>query len=383
MIGLAFGTALILAIFTIYIAVVKAALEVIESPKSESLGFIRLALTGLFGVVIGQAFTAATTLASGGLAWYWSAISATLLMIVLLVGSQLGARQLGSRDIGTRLLKISGRVVDSIHLLFTPISLPKLEVPEEFEQELLDSVEEFGETIVREIMVPRVDMATVNADFSLSKAMGVFLRRGYSRLPIVGKDIDDISGILYLKDVARILYESPAKMDETKSSEIARPVIFIPESKPVDDLLREMQLSSTHIAVIVDEYGGVAGLATMEDVIEEIVGEISDEYDRDALEVEDIGQGAYRVNASFSLAELGELLEIELEDEDVDSIGGLFTKELGRLPGRGDTVTVSGLIISADRIEGRRKRLITVILKKDESLSNAQNAFEQTEKSKD
>jgi CBS domain containing-hemolysin-like protein len=231
-------------------------------------------------------------------------------------------------------------------------------------------------------MVPRIDMATVPADFSLSKSMSVFLSRGYSRLPVVGKNIDDISGILYLKDVARILHESPKKMDATLASEIARPVIFIPESKPVDDLLREMQLSSTHIAVIVDEYGGVAGLATMEDVIEEIVGEISDEYDKDLPDVDDLGDGRFRVNASYSLAELGELLELELEDEDVDSVGGLFAKELGRLPGRGDEVSVSGLVITADRIEGRRKRLITVVLKKDENLADAQSAFEQLEQEK-
>jgi CBS domain containing-hemolysin-like protein len=143
-----------------------------------------------------------------------------------------------------------------------------------------------------------------------------------------------------------------------------------------------MQLSSTHIAVIIDEYGGVAGLATMEDVIEEIVGDISDEYDREVADVDDLGDGRFRVNARFSLAELGEQLELELEDEDVDSIGGLFTKELGRLPSKGDEVTVSGLVISADRIEGRRKRLITVILKKDESLADAQSAFEQLEPEK-
>ncbi len=376
MIGLALWIAAVLAVLTTLTAVVKAALEVDESAKAESLSFVRLALTGVFGVVAGQA------LAPISIDWYWSATISTLMMIALLFGSQWAAKQLGHHEIGQRLLKAFRKPIDSIHLLFTPISLPKLDVPEEFEQELLDSVEEFGETIVREIMVPRIDMATVAADSNLTKAMSVFLRRGYSRLPVVGKNIDDISGILYVKDVARILHESPAKMDKTLASDIARPVIFVPESKPVDDLLRDMQLSSTHIAIIVDEYGGVAGLATMEDVIEEIVGEISDEYDRDVPDVDDLGDGRFRVNARFSLAELGEQLELELEDEDVDSIGGLFAKELGRLPGRGDEVTVSGLQITADRIEGRRKRLITVILKKDENLADAQSAFEQLEQEK-
>ncbi len=376
MIGLALWIAAVLAVLTTVTAVAKAALEVDESAKAESLSFVRLALTGVFGVVAGQA------LAPISIAWYWSATISTLMMIALLFGSQWAAKQLGHQKVGQRLLKAMRKPIDSIHLLFTPISLPKLDVPEEFEQELLDSVEEFGETIVREIMVPRIDMATVAADSNLTKAMSVFLRRGYSRLPVVGKNIDDISGILYVKDVARILHESPAKMDKTLASEIARPVIFVPESKPVDDLLRDMQLSSTHIAIIVDEYGGVAGLATMEDVIEEIVGEISDEYDRDVPDVDDLGDGRFRVNARFSLAELGEQLDLELQDEDVDSIGGLFAKELGRLPGHGDEVKVSGLQIIADRIEGRRKRLITVILKKDENLADAQSAFEQLEPEK-
>ena len=376
MIALAIWIGALLAIVTTLTAIVKAALEVDESAKAESLSFVRLGLTGVFGIVAGQIWSPLQ------LNWYWSALFSTLMMAVLLFGSQYAAKKLGHAKFGQRLLSIFSKTVDSIHLLFTPISLPKVEEPEEFEQELLDSVEEFGETIVREIMVPRIDMATVPADFSLSKSMSVFLSRGYSRLPVVGKNIDDISGILYLKDVARILHESPKKMDATLASEIARPVIFIPESKPVDDLLREMQLSSTHIAVIVDEYGGVAGLATMEDVIEEIVGEISDEYDKDLPDVDDLGDGRFRVNASYSLAELGELLELELEDEDVDSVGGLFAKELGRLPGRGDEVSVSGLVITADRIEGRRKRLITVVLKKDENLADAQSAFEQLEQEK-
>jgi CBS domain containing-hemolysin-like protein len=376
LIALAIWIGAFLAIVTTLTAIVKAALEVDESAKAESLSFVRLGLTGVFGIVAGQIWSPLQ------LNWYWPALFSTLMMAILLFGSQYAAKKLGHAKFGQKLLSLFSKTVDSIHLLFTPISLPKVEEPEEFEQELLDSVEEFGETIVREIMVPRIDMATVPADFSLSKSMSVFLSRGYSRLPVVGKNIDDISGILYLKDVARILHESPKKMEATLASEIARPVIFIPESKPVDDLLREMQLSSTHIAVIVDEYGGVAGLATMEDVIEEIVGEINDEYDKDLPDVDDLGDGRFRVNASYSLAELGEILDLELEDEDVDSVGGLFAKELGRLPGRGDEVSVSGLVITADRIEGRRKRLITVVLKKDENLADAQSAFEQLEQEK-
>lgn len=374
MIVVALILAIGLALLTLVISVVKSALDAVESHKAESLGFVRLLISGLFAVVVGQVTP------PGAISWYWTVIVSTLLMAILLIGSQILGKKLGTGPIGQKLLQSTAGATNSIHLLFVPIAFRQLEVPEEFEQELLDSVEEFGETIVREIMVPRVDMATVDADFTLAKAMSVFLRRGYSRLPIVGKNIDDISGILYLKDVARILHESPMKMELTTAKEIARPVIFVPESKPVDDLLRDMQVSSTHIAVIIDEYGGVAGLATMEDVIEEIVGEISDEYDKDAADVDDLGDGSYRVIASYSLAELGEFFGIELEDEDVDSIGGLFTKQLGRLPARGDESKFSGLIVSADRIEGRRKRLITVIIRKDDTLEDAQSVFDSQER---
>lgn len=373
MIIIAIWIAVLLALLTTATAIVKAALEVDNQEKAESLSFVRLALTGIFGVVIGQAVN------PFDLAWWWSALISVALMIVLLFGSQVAAKYAGHAKLGQWLLKLTAPLVDSIHLLFTPISLPKLDVPEEFEQELLDSVEDFGETIVREIMVPRIDMATVSGDATLSKAMSVFLSRGYSRLPVLGKTVDDVSGILYLKDVARIMHESPAKLETLLTAECTRPAIFIPESKPVDDLLREMQLSSTHIAIIVDEYGGVAGLATMEDVIEEIVGEINDEYDQDLPDVDDLGDGRFRVSARYSLAELGEQFELELEDEDVDSVGGLLTKELGKLPHRGDEVKVSGLVLTADRIEGRRKRLITVLVQLDQDLIDMQQALSEKE----
>lgn len=370
MIILAIWIAVALALLTTVTAIVKAALEVEQTERAESLSFVRLALTGIFGVVIGQAVNPIN------LPWYWATLISIALMIALLFGSQIAAKQAGHTKVGQNLLRVLNPLVDSIHLLFTPISLPKLDVPEEFEQELLDSVEDFGETIVREIMVPRIDMATIPADSSLEKAMNVFLSRGYSRLPVLGKSVDDISGILYLKDVARVLHESRSTMNKVTAAEAARSAIFIPESKPVDDLLREMQLSSTHIAIIVDEYGGVAGLATMEDVIEEIVGEINDEYDKDVPDVEALGDERYRVSARFSLSELGEHLDLELEDEDVDSVGGLLTKTLGRLPKRGDEVHVSGLILTADRIEGRRKRLITVFVQRDQDVLDMQAALE-------
>jgi CBS domain containing-hemolysin-like protein len=363
------------ALLTFVAAIAKGALEADpeEIDKAESLSFVRLSLTGIFGVL------SAELIAPLAIDWWWSVAISIALMLVLLLGTQLASSRLGHLAFAKKITDSLRPLVKSIHLLFTPLSLPREDEPEEFEQELLDSVEEFGETIVREIMVPRIDMATVSVDANLTKAMSIFLARGYSRLPVIGNDIDDIRGVLYIKDVARLLHENPASMDGTSAGEVARTAIFIPESKPVDDLLREMQTSSRHIAIIIDEYGGVAGLATMEDVIEEIVGDISDEYDRDVPDVETLDDGTLRVSSRLGLFELGELFELDLEDEDVDSVGGLLTKELGKLPKRGDRVTVSGLTLTADRIEARRKHLVTVLVSKEQNLADSLSAFDSIE----
>ncbi len=367
--------AALLVFATIVTAILKAALERDEdnSDMAESLSFLRLGLTAVFGIVVGQAVTGQLS------SWVLELLLGFALVVLLILGSQVLSTSLGHKSTGLWLKKTFAAFVRSWHLFFTPISLPKEDEPEEFEQELLDSVEDFGETIVREVMVPRIDMATVPIDASVNKALSIFLQRGYSRLPIVGKNRDDIRGVLYLKDVAKILHENPQLATNVAVESLARPAVFVPESKPVDDLLREMQANSTHIAIIVDEYGGVAGLATMEDVIEEIVGEIADEYDKEVPDVDDIGEGRLRVNARYSLADLGEAFELELDDEDVDSVGGLLAKSLGRLPRFGDRVVVSGLTLIADRIEGRRKRLISVIVEKDSSLADALSAFENEE----
>jgi CBS domain containing-hemolysin-like protein len=328
-----------------------------------------MTLTGIFGVTIGQ------SLVPLEFAWWLTALVSVALMLTLLITSQLAARQFGHVKFGQRLLAMVEPGVRSLHMLFTPLSLPKEDEPEEFEQELIDSVEEFGETIIREIMVPRVDMATIRDDSTLEAAMQFFLKSGFSRLPVVGKTVDEVTGILYLKDLTRVLHEGDKKSSKRLVSEIVRKVVFMPESLPVDDLLQAMQSNSTHIAIVIDEYGGVAGLVTMEDVIEELVGEIADEYDEDENEVVQLDDGGYRVAARYSLEDLGELFELELDDEDVDSVGGLLAKQLGRLPLRGDEVSFSGLNFKADRIEGRRKRLVSVLVHRDAELADAIEAF--------
>jgi Mg2+/Co2+ transporter CorC len=360
------------ALATVLTSVIAASLhrDELTDTGNESLSFLRLTLTGFFGVILVQ------TLSPLNLRWWVTALISVGSMFALLVGSQLSARVLGHGKVGTWLAKRFSGLVKSLDLLFTPLSLPKTDKPDEFEQELLESVDEFGETIVREVMVPRIDMASVQAGDTLAKAMKVFLTRGYSRLPVLGKNVDDVIGVLYLKDVTRVLLEDAKSMNKVTAADKARAPLFVPESKPVDDLLRQLQEQTTHIAIAVDEYGGVAGLVTMEDVIEEIVGEIADEYDRDPAEIEELAEGELRVNAKCSLFDLGQRFDLELEDEDVDSVGGLLAKELGRLPSKGDSVTYSGLSFTAERIEGRRKRLITVLVKAESALDDAKTTFE-------
>ena len=371
MLQVAFWISVLLAFMTFVAAIVKAALEASDQDvhKAETVSFVRMTLTGIFGVTIGQG------LVPLGLDWWVTAIISVVLMLALLITTQLAAKRYGHDRLGVGLAKRLSGLVNSLHLLFTPLSLPKEEEPEEFEQDLIDSVEEFGETIVREIMVPRVDMATIRDDATLTAAMEFFLKSGFSRLPIVGKTVDEVTGILYLKDLARILHEGDKKSAKRLVSEVARKVVFTPESLAVEDLLQQMQSNATHIAIVIDEYGGVAGLVTLEDVIEELVGEIADEYDEGEEDLVELEDGGYRVAARYSLIDLGELFEIELDDEDVDSVGGLLAKELGRLPMRDDEITYSGLKFKADRIEGRRKRLVSVVVQRDQNLTDAQAAF--------
>lgn len=252
----------------------------------------------------------------------------------------------------------------------------ELEVLEEGDRELIHSIFEFNDTVVREVMVPRTDMVTIDASAHLPHAMALFLKAGYSRIPVIERDADDVTGILYLRDLARLGFERPLDAEGLTVGELVRPAVFVPDSMKADALLRKMQLESNHLAMVVDEYGGIAGLVTLEDLIEELVGDISDEYDREAAQVEELGDGRFRVNARLPIDELGELFGLDLEDEDVDSAGGLLAKELGHLPQSGERVTVSGLILEAERTEGRRKRISTILVERDQALIDAQTAFD-------
>jgi CBS domain containing-hemolysin-like protein len=233
------------------------------------------------------------------------------------------------------------------------------------EREMIQSVFDLGDTLTREVMVPRTDLVSVGLDTTLHQAMSLFLRSGFSRVPAFGEDPDDVRGVLYLKDVARRLHEDGPAVDGVTVEHLLRPAYFVPDSKHAGALLREMQTQTVpHVAIVVDEYGGTAGMVTLEDLVEEIVGEIADEYDREDAEVEHLGDGRFRVNARLHIEDMGELFDLELEDDDVDTVGGLLAKALGRVPIANATAEVSGLRLTADAFEGRRHRLASVVVER-------------------
>ncbi|MDJ1369820.1 hemolysin family protein [Gulosibacter molinativorax] len=232
------------------------------------------------------------------------------------------------------------------------------EVLEDEDRELIHSVFDFSDRLVREVMVARTDMHTVDADSTVAQALGELLDDGISRAPIIGRDSDDVRGVAYQKDLSREMLHGGTRGAGTVLT-VARPATFVPESLGASELLRRMQRESTHFAIVIDEYGGVAGLVTFEDLIEELVGEINDEHDRDTEEIELLASGAMRVSSRMSTSELGELFDIEIDDEDVDSVGGLMSKALGKIPVLGDRVVVDGLELTADRV-GRRHRVTEV-----------------------
>ncbi|MBD3779645.1 MAG: HlyC/CorC family transporter [Micrococcales bacterium] len=229
------------------------------------------------------------------------------------------------------------------------------------ERAMVRSVLGLGDTLTREVMVPRTDMVTTGESTPLRKVLSLLLRSGYSRVPVVGEQVDDLRGVLYLKDLVRRLQDDP-EAAEAPAVSLVRPAVFVPESKPVDELLRELQAGASHLAMVVDEYGGIAGLVTIEDAIEEIVGELTDEHDPSAPQVEDLGGGAYLVPARMAKDDLGELFGLEVEDDDVDTAGGLLAKALGKIPIPGSAGEIHGLRLVAQGTEGRRKRVARVLV---------------------
>jgi CBS domain containing-hemolysin-like protein len=225
------------------------------------------------------------------------------------------------------------------------------EVIEEEEKELIHSIFEFGDTLVREVMVPRPDIVAAPVESSMREVLDLVLRHGYSRIPVYRGSLDEIVGVVYAKDLLRHLH---AGKEDVPLEKIMREPYFVPETKKIADLLRDMQQKRVHIAIVTDEYGSVAGLVTIEDLLEELVGEIADEYDREEPQIEPVDDMTYRVNGRLSIDDVNELLEVELPHEEWDTVGGLLYGLLGAVPTQGETVTYDHLQFTAEKVQGRR-----------------------------
>ena len=243
------------------------------------------------------------------------------------------------------------------------------EVIEREERRLIHSIFEFGDTVVREVMVPRPDMIGVEAEGTVDAALQKAIEAGYSRMPAFGEGPDDIVGLVYLKDIIRRTRENGGAHGTLR--ELVRPAVFVPEQKRVAELLREMQQDKFHMAVVIDEYGGTAGLVTLEDLLEEIVGEIVDEYDVEGPKVERLPDGGVRVAGGTPIDEVNELLDVELPDTDWDTVGGLMFNLLGHVPVEGETVEFQGLEFRAERVQGRRIRTVRITPKETEPAESA------------
>lgn len=244
---------------------------------------------------------------------------------------------------------------------------------EEEQHEMIHSVFELGDTIARELMVPRTEMVWIEKGKTLRQALSLALRSGFSRVPVTGENLDDIIGIAYIKDIAKRIHDHHDAESVEKVEQWMRPATFVPESKAADELLREMQAKQIHLAIVVDEYGGTAGLITIEDILEEIVGEIADEFDDEEAPFEWVSADRARVLARLNIEDLAAELDIEFDEsdlDDVDTVGGLLAKHLGRVPIPGSEIQMQGFRFIAERPIGRRRRISSVLIERIEENQN-------------
>ena len=233
---------------------------------------------------------------------------------------------------------------------------------EDDERQMIHSVFELGDTYAREVMVPRTEMVVIERSKTLRQGLSLGLRSGFSRIPVIGENADDIVGVLYLKDLVRRSFDHRDAEDGERVESLMRPVFFVPDSKAVDELLKDMQAARVHLAIAVDEYGGTAGLVTIEDILEEIVGEIADEYDTEMPEVTELDGGSYRISSRMHVDDVAELLSIEIDadEEGIDTVLGLMAKRLGRVAISGSSITEDGFTFTAETSGGRRNRVSSI-----------------------
>jgi CBS domain containing-hemolysin-like protein len=228
---------------------------------------------------------------------------------------------------------------------------------EEEEKELIHSIFEFGDTIAREVMVPRPDIVACEDTCTLRDVQTLMLEHGYSRIPVFHEDLDDVVGVVFAKDVLRALHQG--KMD-MPLADIVRPAHFVPESKKATDLLKEMQQEKFHQALVTDEYGSVTGIVSLEDLLEELVGEIADEYDMEEPEMVELGDGVFRVSGKTSIDDVNEMLDVRLPDEEWDTVGGLVLDIFGKIPVAGEETDFQGLQFRAEEVQGRRVATVVI-----------------------
>ncbi|HTW21067.1 MAG TPA: hemolysin family protein [Mycobacteriales bacterium] len=312
---------------------------------------VHFVVVGVGARTVGRQHSAGIGLASAGTAIWLRRVLGPLLHVLIGIGSALIPGTV-ARDAG---FTSEAELRDLVDLA------EERQVIESGERQMIHSVFELGETIAREVMVPRTDMVWIEQSKSVRQAFSLALRSGYSRIPVVGANEDDVVGVAYLKDLARTAFDVEDQSNE-RITEVMRPAYFIPESKPVDELLREMQAKQVHFAIVIDEYGGTAGLVTIEDILEEIVGEIADEYDREEPRVEWLDPDHVRVNVRVPVDDIEEMFDVDFELDDVDTVGGLLAAELGRVPIPGASVTAHGLTFLAEGSKGRRRQIGTVLI---------------------
>lgn len=237
------------------------------------------------------------------------------------------------------------------------------------EHEMIHNVFDLGDTLVRELMVPRTEMVWIERDKSLRQGLSLALRSGYSRIPVAGDGVDNIIGIAYVKDLAKRALDHHEAETTEKVEQHLRPPVFVPENKEAAELLKEMQRDQIHLAIVVDEYGGTAGIITIEDIIEEIVGEIADEYDDGIESFTWLSENKARAKASLHIEDLADELKIKIDEEDyegIDTIGGLMAQQLGRVPIAGSTISLQGWSVTSERPVGRRRRISSVMIERVE-----------------
>jgi len=331
--------------------------------------------------------------ASAGLQWNFGIALALLVVGLAALVVQVVARSLATRSTERTALRLSA-FMRGTALLLTPVTAPLLalagvilgraeqdastdnvllseeglrylinaaEEPgliEEDEKKMIASIFELGEMVAREVMVPRIDVAAVDEKTTLRQALDVIIQAGHSRIPVYHDNIDNVQGVLYAKDLLLPFRDSH---DDTPISDLMRPAYFVPESKRVDDLLQELQQRRVHMAIVVDEYGGTAGVVTIEDLLEEIVGDIQDEYDSETPLAQQLGEREYVFDAQIRLDDVSEILDVALPAEETDTLGGFIYSQLGTMPAVGSRVHYEHLMLEVQTVQGRRILQVRVV----------------------